>query len=458
MPPGPTTGRRAPGQSAPRNGRATSRAPRRWEAALAQRTVTADEAVRHIHSGDRVFLHGASAAPRALLEALVERAPELRNVEVVHLHVNGPAPHVAPEMAGHLRHRALFIGHNVREAVNAGRADFVPIFLSDIPALFTSGQLPIDAALLNVSEPDEHGYCSLGTSVDCAKAAAESAKLVIAQLNPRVPRTLGDAFVHADDIDLAVRVEQSLDVVTAEPSTEVERRIGVYVADLVEDGSTLQLGIGGVPDAVLQALRDKRDLGIHTEMFSDGVVDLAEAGVVTGAAKTLHPGKIVACFMMGSDRLYRWVDDNPMVEMHPADYTNDTAIIRRNARMVAINSALQVDLTGQVCADSIGSRLFSGVGGQMDFMRGAALSPGGKPIIALPSTAKDGALSRIVTTLAEGAGVTTTRAHVHYVVTEHGVASLHGKSVRERAHELIGIAAPQFRDELRFWAQRQHYI
>ncbi len=430
----------------------------RWEAGLTQRTVSAEDAVARVQSGDRVFLHGQASVPQRLLAALVARAPHLRDTEVVHLHANGPAPHAAPEMAGHLRHRALFIGPNMREAVNDGRADFTPIFLSDIPALFSSGQLPIDVALLNVSEPDEHGYCSLGTSVDVAKAAAESSKLVIAQLNPRVPRTLGDGFIHIDDVDLAVRVEEPLLEHPGDPSSKVEQRIGEYVADLIEDGSTLQLGIGGVPNAVLAALRDKRDLGIHTEMFSDGVMELVESGVVTGGAKTLHPGKIVACFIMGSQQLYRWSDDNPFIEMHPADYTNDTAVIRRNAKMVAINSALQIDLTGQVCADSIGTRFFSGVGGQMDFMRGAALSPGGKPIIALPSTARDDTISRIVPTLAIGAGVTTTRAHVHYIVTEYGVASLHGKSIRERVHELIAVAHPRFRDELRFWAAEQKYI
>lgn len=420
--------------------------------------VSAAEAVQHIRSGDRVFLHGAAATPQVLLGALVERAGQLSDVELVHLHANGLAPHVAPEMTGHLRHRALFIGSNTREAVNAGRADFVPIFLSDIPHLFTSGQLPLDVALVHVSPPDAHGYCSLGTSVDAAKAAVACARLVIAQVNPRVPRTLGDGFVHVSQIDFAVRVDEPLLAQAIEPATEAERRIGQHVADLVEDGATLQLGIGGIPNAALAAMLGKRDLGVHTEMFSDGLLDLVEAGVVTGAAKTLHPRKIVTTFLMGSQRLYEWVHDNPMLEMHPVDYTNDTAVIRRNARMTAINSAIQVDLTGQVCADSIGTRLYSGVGGQMDFMRGAALSPGGKAIIALPATARDGSLSRIVPTLSPGAGVTTTRAHVQYVATEHGVAYLHGRSVRERAEALIGIADPRFRAELRDWAREQHYL
>jgi 4-hydroxybutyrate CoA-transferase len=420
--------------------------------------VSAEEAVQHVRSGERVFLHGAAATPAVLLDALVARAKTLENVEIVHMHADGPAPHVADAMEGHLRHRALFIGANVREAVNQGRADFVPIFLSDIPNLFSSGALPLDVAFIQVSPPDAHGYCSLGTSVDVAKAATESARTVIAQVNARVPRTLGDSFIHLDQIDWAVQANGPLLSHPAPSISPTEQRIGEYVADLVEDGATLQLGIGGIPNAALAAMGSKRDLGVHTEMFSDGLLDLVEAGVVTSAAKTLHPGKIVTTFLMGSQRLYDWVDDNPMIEMHPVDYTNDTAIIRRNAKMTAINSAIQVDLTGQVCADSMGTYLFSGVGGQMDFMRGAALSVGGKPIIALPSTARQGTVSRIVTTLAEGAGVTTTRAHVHYIVTEHGVAYLHGKSIRERAEALIGVAHPAFRDELRAWAERTHYL
>lgn len=420
--------------------------------------VSAEAAVQHVRSGDRVFLHGAAATPAVLLDALVARGQTLDNVELVHLHADGPAPHVALDMAGHLRHRALFIGANVREAVNQGRADFVPVFLSDIPALFSSGALPLDVAFIQVSPPDAHGYCSLGTSVDAAKAAAESARTVIAQVNAHMPRTLGDSFIRLDQIDWAVLADCPLLVHPNAPISPTEQRIGEYVADLVEDGATLQLGIGGIPNAALAAMRNKRDLGVHTEMFADGLLDLVEAGVVTCALKTLHPGKIVTTFLMGSQRLYDWVHDNPMIEMHPVDYTNDTAIIRRNARMTAINSAIEVDLTGQVCADSMGTRLFSGVGGQMDFMRGAALSIGGKPIIALPSTARQGTVSRIVPTLASGAGVTTTRAHVHYIVTEHGVAYLHGKSIRERAEALIGIADPAFRADLRAWAERAHYL
>jgi acyl-CoA hydrolase len=420
--------------------------------------AAAAEALRHVRSGQRVFVQGAAATPSVLLEALAERAPLLEDVEVVHMHADGPAPHVAPEMEGHLRHRALFVGSNVRSAVNEGRADFVPIFLSDIPALFTSGNLPLDVALIHVSPPDAHGYCSLGTSVDTVFAAIEAAQLVIAQVNPRMPRTLGNSFIRSSQIDISVPVDVPLFGSPATTPSPLEQQIGAHVAALVEDGATLQLGIGGIPNAALAAMTDRRDLGVHTEMFSDGLLDLVEVGAITCAAKTLHPGKIVTTFLMGSQHLYDWVDNNPMLEMQPVDYTNDTSIIRRNARMTAINSALQVDLTGQVCADSIGTRIYSGVGGQMDFMRGAALSPGGKAIIALPSTARGGSISRIVPTLAEGAGVTTTRAHVQYVVTEYGVASLHGKSIRERADALIGIAHPAFRAELSAWARAQCYL
>jgi 4-hydroxybutyrate CoA-transferase len=412
----------------------------------AQRAAAA--AVQHVRSGDRVFVHGAAAAPRYLIEALVARAGELRDVEITHLHTLGSAPYVLEAMAGHFRHRALFVGSNVRGAVQAGRADFVPVFLSDIPALFRNGSLPLDVALLNVSPPDAHGFCSLGTSVDVALAAAESARVVIAQINHAMPRTLGDSFVHISRFTETVDVDQPpVEEEPAEPS-EIELAIGRHVAGLVEDGATIQMGIGAIPNAVLASLAGHRDLGVHTEMFSDGVVDLVQRGVITGAKKPIHRGKVVASFVMGTQKTYRFVADNPMVEMFPCDYTNDTARIRRHPQMVAINSAIQVDLTGQVCADSIGSKVYSGVGGQMDFMRGAALAPGGKPVIALPATAKNGALSRIVPTLLAGAGVTTTRAHVHYVVTEYGVGYLHGKSLRERAQLLIDLAAPQFREEL----------
>jgi acyl-CoA hydrolase len=421
-------------------------------------TVSAQEAVAGIRSGDQVFLHGGAATPATLLDALVGRAGELRDVGIVHFHTLGPAPHLAPEMAPHFRHRALFIGANAREAVNDGRADYVPVFLSDVPELFASGVLPLHAALINVTPPDAHGFCSLGTSVDAALAATRSARTVIAQLNPAVPRTLGDSFVHVSEIDLAVEVHQPPYEHLEPPIGDVERQIGEFVAELVPDGATIQMGIGSIPAAVGLGLRDKRDLGAHTELFTDVVLDLVEAGALTGAAKEINRGKIVTAFLMGSQRLYDFVNDNPMVEMRPVDYTNDTSVIRRFKRMVAINSAISVDLTGQVSADSIGTRFYSGVGGQMDFMRGAALAPEGRAIIALPSTAAGGRVSRICPVLPEGAGVVTSRAHVRTVVTEYGVAELFGRSVRERAHALVQIAHPDFRDELRHAARTRFHL
>lgn len=422
------------------------------------RTISAAEAVAGIRSGDRVFLHGGAATPATLLEALVARADELTDVGIIHFHTLGPGPHLAPEMAGHFRHRALFIGANARDAVNEGRADYVPVFLSDVPELFSSGVLPLDAALINVTPPDAHGFCSLGTSVDAALAAARSARTVIAQLNPAVPRTLGDSFLHVSEIDLAVEVDQPPYEHLEAPINDVERRIGEYVADLIPDGATIQMGIGSIPGAVGLALRGKRDLGAHTELFTDVVLDLVESGALTGAAKEINRGKIVTTFLMGSRRLYDFVHDNPMVEMRPVDYTNDTSVIRRFRRMVAINSAISVDLTGQVSADSIGTKFYSGVGGQMDFMRGAALAPEGRAIIALPSTAAGGTVSRICGVLPEGAGVVTSRAHVRTVVTEYGIAELFGRSVRERAHALIGVAHPDFRDQLHHEAHNRYHL
>jgi acyl-CoA hydrolase len=422
------------------------------------RIVTPSDAVAGIRSGHQVFVHGGAATPTSLLEALAARAPELRDVGVIHFHTEGPAPHLEPEMDGHLRHRALFIGANAREAVNEGRADYVPVFLSDVPELFTSGVLPLDAVLINVSQPDAHGFCSLGTSVDAALAATRSARTVIAQLNRSMPRTLGDSFVHVDEIDLAIEVDQPPYEHQEPPIGDVERQIGEHVAELIPDGATLQMGIGSIPGAVGLALRGKRDLGIHTELFTDPVLDLVEAGAVTGAAKEINRGKIVTAFLMGSRRLYDFVDDNPMIEMRPVDYTNDTAVIRRFSRMVAVNSAIAIDLTGQVSADSIGTRFYSGVGGQMDFMRGAALADEGRAIIALPSTAAGGTISRITPILAEGAGVVTSRAHVRTVVTEFGVAELFGRSVRERAAALIAIAHPDFRDELAREARQRFHV
>jgi len=418
------------------------------------RTVTPAQAVESIRSGHQIYVHCAAAAPSVLLDALVARAADLNDVGVIHLHIEGPGPHLAPDMATHFRHRALFIGPNARAAVNDGRADYVPVFLSDVPRLFESRALPLDAVFVNATPPDRHGFCSLGTSVEAMHAAIRAAKTVIVQFNRSMPRTLGDSFVHVSDIDLAVEVDVPPYEHAVGEIGAVERKIGEFVADLVPDGATLQLGIGAIPAATALALRDKRDLGIHTEMFTDAVIDLVEAGVVTGARKERNRGKIVTAFVMGSQRLYDFVHDNPMVEMRPVDFTNDTHVIRSFERMVAINSAIEVDLTGQVVADSIGHRLYSGVGGQMDFVRGAGLAADGRAVIALPSTAAGGTASRITASLKEGAGVVTTRAHVRTVVTEWGVAELFGMSTRERAKALISIAHPDFRDQLRTEAQR----
>jgi len=410
--------------------------------------VSAAAAIATIESGEHLFLHGAAAVPSVLLDALVARAPELTDVTVTHLHAEGPGPHLAPALAGHLRHRALFIGANARVAVAEGRAEYVPVFLSDIPYLIRRGAIQIDTALINVTPPDRHGFCSLGSSVDVALAAVGAARRVIAQLNPALPRTHGAGFVHVDRITFGVAVYQPPVVVPLPAIGAVERRIGERIAALVPDGATLQMGIGAIPAAVALSLVEHRDLGIHTEMFTDVVVDLVERGVVTGARKEVDPGRIVAAFVAGTARLYAFIDDNPLVALRPADYTNDSAVIRRFRRMTAINSAIEVDLTGQVCADSIGHRMVSGVGGQMDFIRGAALAAAGRAIIALPSSAAGGTCSRIVATLRPGAGVVTTRAHVETVVTEHGVADLFGRSIPERARALIGLADPAFRDGL----------
>ena len=420
--------------------------------------VTPAEAVAGIKSGDQVYLHCAAATPEVLLEALVDRAPELRDVGVVHLHTEGPGPHLAPGMADSFRHRALFIGPNARAAVNDGRADYVPVFLSDIPRLFRSGAMPLDYAFVNATPPDSHGFCSLGTSVEAMHAAIACAKTVIVQFNRAMPRTLGESFIHVDSIDYAVEVEQPPYELHPPLIGDVERRIGEFVAELVPDGATLQLGIGAIPTAAALHLRHRRDLGVHTEMFSDAVVDLVEAGAITGARKERNRGKIVTAFLMGSQRLYDFVDDNPMVEMRPVDFTNDTHVIRSFDTMTAINSAIEVDLTGQVVADSIGDRLYSGVGGQMDFIRGAALAEHGRAIIALPSTAGDGSVSRIVSHLKPGAGVVTTRAHVRTVVTEYGIAELFGRTIRERVAALIEVAHPDHRDRLRFEARRTNVI
>jgi acyl-CoA hydrolase len=421
------------------------------------RLVSAGEAVAGIQSGEQVYLQGAAATPSVLLDALVARAPELHDVGVVHLHSEGPGPHLAPDMTGHFRHRALFIGPNARAAVNEGRADYVPVFLSDVPRLFESGMQPLDAVLVNATPPDEHGFCSLGPSVEAMHAAIRAAGTVIVQLNRGFPRTLGDSFIHVDDIDLAVEVDVPPYEVAMPAIGDVERRIGGFVADLVPDGATIQLGIGAIPTAVCSALTGKRDLGVHTEMFTDSVVDLVEAGVINGTRKERNRGKIVAAFVMGTRRLYDFIDDNPMVELRSVDYTNDTHVIRGFSRMTAINSAIEVDLTGQIVADSIGHRMYSGVGGQMDFVRGASLAPEGRAIIALPATTTDGRRSKIVTTPHEGAGVVTTRAHARTIVTEFGVAELWGRSLQERARALIAIADPRFRHALEAEA-REHRL
>jgi 4-hydroxybutyrate CoA-transferase len=416
--------------------------------------VSPSEAVAGIRSHDQVYLHCAAATPSVLLDALVARAPELNDVAMIHLHTEGPGPHLAPEMAAHFRHRALFVGPNARAAVNEGRADYVPVFLSDVPHLFDRRILPLDAVLVNASPPDDHGFCSLGVSVEAMHAAIRAARRVIVQLNAEMPRTLGDSFIHVDDIDLAVEVDVPPYEHVSREICPVERRIGEHVAELIPNGATVQLGIGAIPAATALALGNHRDLGIHTEMFTDAVVDLVEAGVVNGSRKERNRGKIVAAFLMGTERLYDFVNDNPMVEMRPVDFTNDTHVIRSFRNMMAINSAIEVDLTGQVVADSIGSQIYSGVGGQMDFIRGASLAPAGRAIIALPSTAAGGTISRISSAIAPGAGVVTTRAHVQTVVTEYGVAELFGRSLRERATALIGIAHPDHRDRLRSEAAR----
>ncbi len=408
---------------------------------------SADAVVSRIESGMNVFIHGAAATPTPLLDALARRT-DLEKVTLWHIHLEGPLAFTAPEHAGRFRSVSLFTGANLREPVGAGRADFVPIFLSDIPGLFASGRVRLDAAIVQLSPPDRHGTCSLGTSIDTARAAVDAAGIVIAEINDRMPRTHGHTAVPLSRLAAWVASDRHLPEHAPRPPREVEERIGDHVADLVDDGSCLQLGIGGIPDAVLARLSDRRDLGIHSEMLSDGVVRLIEAGAVTNARKTIHPGRTIASFVIGTRRLYDFIDDNPLVEFHPCDRTNDTNLIRKIDDVVAINSAIEVDLTGQICADSIGHRIYSGIGGQMDFVRGAAMSRRGKPIIALPSTAARGTVSRIVPELKAGAGVVTTRGHVHWVVTEYGAVDLHGKSLAERGALLVSIAHPEHREPL----------
>lgn len=425
--------------------------------------VTAEEAVGKIQSGYRLFLTGNCSTPRMLLSALVKHAPNLQNVEICQALTVGSADYVGPEMEGHLRVNTMFISANIRKAVQEGRADFTPVLLSEFPLLFKNRLLPLDVALVHLSPPDEHGFCSFGIETGLTKSPAESARIIIAEVNQRMPRTLGDAFIHVSRLNYIVPVDYPLEEMAmgGEGGDEVTEKIAGYIADLIPDGATMQMGIGAIPDAVLKFLYNKKDLGIHTELFSDGVIDLVDAGVLTNARKSLHPGKIVAGFIIGSRRLYDWSDDNPLIELHPTEYVNDPYVIAQNDRQVAVNSAIEVDLTGQICADSIGPKLYSGVGGQLDFIYGASRARDGVPIIALPAVAmmRDGTrVSRITAMLKRGAGVVTSRNHVRYVVTEFGVASLYGKHIRQRAEELISIAHPDFHDELRNQAKELNYI
>jgi 4-hydroxybutyrate CoA-transferase len=427
------------------------------------RTVTAEEAVGKIQSGNRVFLTGNCSVPQKVLAALVEYAPNLSNVEICQALSVGPADYVSPAMEGHLRVNTMFISANIRKAIQEGRGDFTPVLLSEFPLLFKQKVLPLDIALVHVSPPDEHGFCSLGIEVGLTKSPAESAKMIIAEVNQQMPRTLGDAFIHVSRLNYIVPVDYPLPEMKmgAEGPDEITEKIAGFIADLIPDGATMQLGIGAIPDAVLKYLYNKKDLGVHSELFSDGVIDLVDAGVVTNARRTIHTGKITAGFIIGTQRLYKWVDDNPLIELHPTEYINDPFVVAQNDRMVAINSAIEVDLTGQVCADSIGPKLFSGVGGQLDFIYGASRSKGGVPIIAMPSSnvMRDGSvISKIVPMLKQGAGVVTTRNHVRFVVTEYGVAVLYGKTIRQRAQALINIAAPQFREELAATAKELKYM
>lgn len=419
-----------------------------WLDQYKKKVVSLEEAVSVVKSGDRIFISGNAATPTLLANGLAGRKDELRDVEVNHILVLGEDPLSKPGMEKHFRHNSLFVGAADRQAIQDGRSDYVPVHLSEIPGLFIDQIIPIDVAFVHLSQPDEHGFMSFGVECAASKAAAENAKLVVAQVNERMPRTLGDVFIHVSRVHKVVECSEPLKTLKEGGSSELERKIAAHITDLVEDGATLQLGIGGIPDAVLALLEGKKDLGIHTEMVSDGVVKAIDRGIITNSKKTLHPGKVIATFVLGSDNLYEYVHNNPLFEMHPCNYTNNPFIISQNVKMVAINSAIEVDITGQVCSDSIGSRIYSGFGGQVDFIRGAGYSKGGKPIIALPATAKDGEMSRIVTQLKPGAGVVTTRADVHFVVTEFGVASLHGRNLRQRAESLINIAHPKFHSEL----------
>lgn len=434
-----------------------------WNKLYTERKVGALEALSKIRSGHRVFLGPGCGVPQYLLEELVKLGAEgnrLNDVELVHMLTLGSAPHTKKAYDRHFRHNSLFVGPGVREAVAQGLADYTPIFLSEIPGLFYSGRMPLDVALIQVTPPDKFGFCSLGISVEAVRAAAETAGIVIAQVNPQMPRTLGNSFIHIEDIDYLVEYEEPLLEYYSPKPDATALQIARHVTRLVENGSTIQVGIGAVPNAILYGLMDKKELGVHTEMFADGLIDLIEAGVVTNSRKTLHQGKVIATFCVGTRQLYDYVDNNPLFEFHPVDYSSDPSLIAQNEKMVAINTALQIDITGQVCADSMGHQIYSGIGGQADFMRGASMARQGKPIIAIPSTAEtpQGLVSRIVPTLSEGAGVVTTRGNVHYIATEYGVAFLHGKSLRERAVAMIQIAHPKFREQLLAEAKKMHYL
>lgn len=429
-----------------------------------KKLTSADEAVKRIKSGDNIVIQPGCAVPLELVRAMVRRKDELENVTIYHILIVGDLPYVNPGMEKHFKHKAFFTGANVRKAVQEGRAEFIPIFLSEVPLLFKRNIIPVDVALLNVSPPDEHGFCSFGVDVGTIKTAADKAKIVIAQINSEMPRSLGDSFIHINKIHHIVEHTEAIselpqvDPNTSEEMLKIYDAIGKNTAELIEDGSTLQMGIGAIPDSVMKYLRDRRNLGIHTEMFSDGIVSLVEEGVINGEEKTIHPGKIIVGFVLGTKKVFKFIDNNPVIEFHPQEYVNDPFIIAQNKKMVAINSAIEIDITGQVCSDSIGTKIFSGIGGQVDFIRGAAHSDGGKPIIALPSITKDGNVSRIVPQLNPGAGVVTSRGDVHYVVTEYGVAQLFGKTLKERARELIKIAHPKFRDELTKYAKETRHI
>ena len=429
-----------------------------------KKNCSADEAVKVINSGDNVVIQPGCAVPSELVRAMVRRKDELENVTAYHILIVGDLPYVQPGMEKHFKHKAFFIGANTRKAVNEGRAEFIPIFLSELPLLFKQGIIPVDVALLNVSLPDEHGFCSYGVDVGTIKTAAEKSKIIIAQCNNEMPRSLGDSFIHINKIHHIVEHSEKIrELPQVDPNASKELlniydTIGKNVADLIEDGATLQMGIGAIPDSVMRYARKRKNLGIHTEMFSDGIIDLVEEGIINGEEKTLHPGKIIAGFVLGTQRIFDFIDNNPVIEFHPQEYVNDPFVIAQNKKMVAINSAIEVDLSGQVCSDSFGPKLYSGIGGQVDFIRGAAHSEGGKPIIALPSVTKDGKTSRIVSQLRPGSGVVTSRGDVHYVVTEYGTAQLFGKSIKERARALIEISHPEFKDELTKYATEIFHI